>query len=149
MDQLYLQTIMNRVLQYHLISAVILISVTVLCVLFVIKHKDRRAEKIGIISIALVVLLCIQIFVFIIPFTKDYLGNAIIAVEGRYINNRSEAAEYNLGVYGVTIITTTDTLTLTTAPLHDQNDFPEGEFHVIAYYGENSKTLLCIEIIAP
>lgn len=148
MDQSHIQTVLDRVLQYHLISTSILIFVTTLCVLFVIKHNDHRAEKIGIISIVLAILICIKIFVSIIPFTKDYLGNAIISVECRYINNHPEEARYNLGIYGVTIITSKDTLTLTTAPLHNQGDFPKGEFNAIAYYAENSKTLLCIEIIA-
>lgn len=146
MDKLHIQTVLDRVLQYHLISTFVLIFVTTLCVLFVIKHNDHRAEKMGIISIVLIILICIKIFVSVIPFTKDYLENAIIAVECRYINNHPEEAVDNLGIYGVTIITSKDTWKLTTAPLHNQSDFPRGEFDVTAYYAENSKTLLYIEI---
>lgn len=140
-----INNVLFRVLLFYLGEVIVLLSVITLCVWSVFKSKSAKSDKLGILSVVLIVFFLVNLFANVIPFFYDYSTNNIYSVEGMYSNTNSEASTDLLGIYGVTISCADTDIHLTTAPLHSKDDFPEGTFYVTAYYTGKSKILLFLD----
>ncbi len=137
---------LDRMFLYLLIAFAVLGGVFTLSVVDATKSK-----KAPVFMFALGACLLISVFAFLIPFLKDYGGKQIVVQEGVYVNaigDISKSSSGILGMHSVSLTADGEEIALTTIP-HSDNAFPQGEYLVRAYYTENSKWLLHIEILQP
>ncbi len=132
-----------RALSLHFAMCVIMVATIILCV-----FASRKKDSMAIFAIAIGAFLIIYCATSIVPLVKDYAANNVVQVEGIYINSlgdKSKSASSALGEYAVTLETADGNIALTTVPF-SKDIFPTGTYSVTAWYTENSKRLLYIEI---
>lgn len=137
--------ILFRVLVFYLSETAVLFCTIGVCIWYVCHNYGKKADKLGVLTVALVIYLVFFLCSSVFPFLSDYATHNIISVHGEYTNTNSDAATDLLGIYGIKIVCAQDEIHLTTAPLHSKEDFPKGTFDVTAYYTGNSGLLLYIE----
>lgn len=131
------------------ISEIALVILFIIIGIMYVCRNRAHSERMGLITIGLIVVLIALLIHSVIPFVSDILQNRIIINEGNYTNILGSDSKSNSsisGMYSVELVTETEELHLTAAPwCHDR--FPKGNFHVNAYYTERSGLLLYIEIL--
>lgn len=126
-----------------------LIEFGILTVIFILSILHAtKSSKTPVLMFAIGIFLIVSIFASFVPFVKDYSSKEIVVQEGMYINVLEDISKSSSGILGINSVTlTTDDgkVNLTTIP-HSDDEFPQGEFSVTAYYTKNSKWLLYIEV---
>lgn len=144
----YVTDAIQKTFAFYLSEVVCIVVCIIIGIVHVYKNKPH-SDRIGLITIALVVVLIISLFHSIIPFLSDVIRNDVITENGTYINSvgsDSKSSSSMSGLYSVELITESGELSLTTAPWCRER-FPKGFFSVKAYYTKNSRILLYIETI--
>ena len=129
---------------YYLVLLIILIGMSILC-FFMVKKKASMM----IYGIALAIWAVVILTTSFLPFAVDCSNSDIEVVECVYINSvreESKSPSSIMGIYSVKLLIDDQTIDVSTVPL-SKSYFPTGEYMVKAYYTENSKDLLCIEVI--
>lgn len=121
---------------------IMLIGFGILTVVFILSiWQATKSAKPPVLMFAIGIFLIVSIFTSLIPFVKDYSNKEIVVQEGTYINALADISKSSSGILGinsVTLMTDDGKVKLTTVP-HSDDEFPQGEFSVTAYYTKNSK----------
>lgn len=138
----YAYSILTRCFWFNLI----IFAVILMLLIFAIRgaHSTKQGVRAIIIGIVLVAFLA----VILVPCGMDFIGHNIIEENAVYRNyDKSKSNSGLLGMHSVMLETEGGrVLKLATAP-SSLADFPIGSFRVVAYYTENSKLLLHMEIV--
>lgn len=131
------------------ISEIALVILFILIGIMYVCRDKAHSERVGLITIGLIVVLIALLIHSVIPFVSDILQNRILISEGNYTNilgSDSKSSSSISGMYSIELVTGPEALHLTIAPwCYDR--FLKGNFRVNAYYTERSGLLLYIEIL--
>lgn len=135
----------QRAYTYYLALFVILVFASVLC--FVVSKRKVNMAIYGAVLVAVAVITFVTSF---LPFAADCANSNISIVDCVYINpvgNTSKTTSSIFGIYSVKLLTSQETINVSTVPLSN-SIFPVGEYSVRAYYTTYSKRLIYIEMLS-
>lgn len=144
----YVGVAIQKALAYYLFRVGALCIVILLGILYVCRDKPK-SERIGALTVVLIVVLVIYLVNSVVPFVADIVNNDILTAHGVYTNklgDNSKSSSSLSGLYAVELTVNDEILQLTTAPW-SQEIFVQGTYEVAAYYTFRSKILLYIQIV--